>query len=112
MSEQFKNPNNLGILSVSSTSVEKDSKGRDRTVLKLDTPKGGPAAGTCQVTELINLISPFKGKAVKLDVRVGERESSQGRTFKTAFIMVNKMSDDSVQYVDKGSEAHAQVSEG
>ena len=89
---QNRNLNTVGIVGVSSTRQEKDAKDRDRLVLTLSTPTKGPAEGKCQVEDLINLLTPFKGKKVKLDIRTSQIQGRMG-TFPSSFIMINKVSD-------------------
>lgn len=70
---------------------DKDSKGREQTVLTfgLTKNKDGEEINTCD--DLIAALLPYKGKQVNLDVRMEEKTSAQGRKFPSAFVRVVEM---------------------
>lgn len=93
MSEAKPGHTNGGLVGTKATFIEKDLSGRDKMVLTLGTPDGGPGAGKCQVTELINALIPFKGIGVKLDIRTGEKDTSRGSKFLSSFIILQYLKD-------------------
>jgi len=106
MSEVKKNPNNIGIVGIQSTRVEKDLSGRDKNAFTLGTPTGGPGAGIYQVDTLFNIIKPLvgTGQSIVLDFRTEEKLAKGNRKFKSSFLLVNK--------VPAEDETHAGASVG
>lgn len=86
---------------------EKDTKGRDRTVLTFGPDSrgvNGAVALANAITELTN-----EGKQFNLDIRIGEAtHKASGRTFPNAFVVVKEMipkSQSEAAYTPKPSRA-------
>ena len=118
MSTQHKNKNLIGMVGVKSTNFDTDLKGREKIVFKLGPANSGPDEGKNTVAALIEYLQPFAdaNSTVKLDFRISEKESRNGRKFKSSFLMVSKLSDEEVtttpkkaEYVSKTEETKSQV---
>ena len=92
MSEGFKNPNMIGMVGVKSTYIGTDAKDRAKYAFHfgISTDKQGNEVN--QLQQLVALLAPLAeaGDPVKLEFRVSEVKLDNGRTFPSAFLMVNR----------------------
>ena len=70
---------------------EKDSKGRDRTVLTFGLGKDPQGNEINGLDALIAALLPYQGKQVNFAVHLEEKTTPQGRKFPSAFVKITEM---------------------
>lgn len=64
-----------------------DKGGRDKLVLTFGTDKEGKDG----LVQLIDALEQYRGKQVNFDIRVQEKQASNGSTFDSAFVIIKEM---------------------
>lgn len=81
--------NDSSLVSVKSVREGEDLSGRKRVELTFGTDKRG-VDGIAELVEAINE-RVQSGNPLRLDIRIGEQTSKQGRKFPTAFVLVKEV---------------------